>query len=613
MPKLPDRLIGVTDPLREQIAEFVGDQVVEFGDIYEWASDEFDLTAAAAEQNLSSDEFLEELIAQEPLLFETDRGIRRLDVLLDSLVFTHRLTGEEIEESVLSIRPDLVIIDRDGSSLRTPDGRAVTNPVRDLALDGPEGWLERFSDGEVVEVRRRNGVLIVEPAGATLDLGIALAVREAFDDLVTATGDPVQQLDDVVLAVVDEADDAFRTPAAPLADLIVAAGLETQGEWIAEAGTDFAAPGSVLADERLGAVAERWGMDSCCTERLSWLLESVDRADIDEPRRVVEAMGHEAVVLGLRDMLHGSGDLHDPQLAAWLGDVIEATGRRAAPALTLRAFHHEIRGETLEAEADLEGAHALDPAFAPASVELATYLAMRNEFGRAVSLLNAIGSDGAAIGDLFGGVYLEAAGVGRNDPCPCGSGRKYKSCHLGRPITTPAAQVDAVLLKMRMFVTDLWRGAAGLPVLAFVASDGDPEAVATLFNDDFLQSLGVFEGGGILDFLDRMGPLLPIEERELATGWTECRLGLYEVVAIRDQQVTLLDREATSQVVVEDRELAAQGREGMVVLTWLVPVGTDHRIAPPVIDVSESQIQAIESLLEVDASAADWASWYGGQ
>ena len=26
---------------------------------------------------------------------------------------------------------------------------------------------------------------------------------------------------------------------------------------------------------------------------------------------------------------------------------------------------------------------------------------------------------------------------GRNDPCPCGSGKKYKKCHLGAPMTTP--------------------------------------------------------------------------------------------------------------------------------------------------------------------------------
>jgi len=24
---------------------------------------------------------------------------------------------------------------------------------------------------------------------------------------------------------------------------------------------------------------------------------------------------------------------------------------------------------------------------------------------------------------------LQFAGVGRNDPCPCGSGKKYKKCH----------------------------------------------------------------------------------------------------------------------------------------------------------------------------------------
>ncbi len=27
--------------------------------------------------------------------------------------------------------------------------------------------------------------------------------------------------------------------------------------------------------------------------------------------------------------------------------------------------------------------------------------------------------------------------TGRNDPCPCGSGLKYKNCHLGRPDDTP--------------------------------------------------------------------------------------------------------------------------------------------------------------------------------
>ncbi len=34
--------------------------------------------------------------------------------------------------------------------------------------------------------------------------------------------------------------------------------------------------------------------------------------------------------------------------------------------------------------------------------------------------------------------------VGRNDPCPCGSGKKYKQCHLGQDETSPQAGADAV-------------------------------------------------------------------------------------------------------------------------------------------------------------------------
>lgn len=27
--------------------------------------------------------------------------------------------------------------------------------------------------------------------------------------------------------------------------------------------------------------------------------------------------------------------------------------------------------------------------------------------------------------------------IGRNDPCPCGSGKKYKNCCIGKPIKKP--------------------------------------------------------------------------------------------------------------------------------------------------------------------------------
>jgi len=37
--------------------------------------------------------------------------------------------------------------------------------------------------------------------------------------------------------------------------------------------------------------------------------------------------------------------------------------------------------------------------------------------------------DGRRPGERVGPVVRDAAKVGRNDPCPCGSGKKYKKCH----------------------------------------------------------------------------------------------------------------------------------------------------------------------------------------
>ncbi|WP_428266053.1 SEC-C metal-binding domain-containing protein [Haliangium sp.] len=33
------------------------------------------------------------------------------------------------------------------------------------------------------------------------------------------------------------------------------------------------------------------------------------------------------------------------------------------------------------------------------------------------------------------------ATVSRNDPCPCGSGKKYKHCHLNKPIDTKSPRL----------------------------------------------------------------------------------------------------------------------------------------------------------------------------
>src|SRR5215212_4313191 len=82
--------------------------------------------------------------------------------------------------------------------------------------------------------------------------------------------------------------------------------------------------------------------------------------------------------------------------------------------------------------------------------------------------------------------------IGRNDPCPCGSGKKYKQCHL--PLEE-AAQAEQ--LRLRRAVDTL------LPKIAEAAqarAADVPAAFARFWNDkytsDQLEELDDLEGRG---------------------------------------------------------------------------------------------------------------------
>src|SRR5215212_588656 len=87
--------------------------------------------------------------------------------------------------------------------------------------------------------------------------------------------------------------------------------------------------------------------------------------------------------------------------------------------------------------------------------------------------------------------------VGRNDPCPCGSGKKYKQCHL--PIEE-AAQAEQ--LRLRRAVDTLL---AKLVVAAQARSDAAPEAFARFWDGkyslDQMAELDDLEGRGAERFL----------------------------------------------------------------------------------------------------------------
>ena len=133
----------------------------------------------------------------------------------------------------------------------------------------------------------------------------------------------------------------------------------------------------------------------------------------------------------------------------------------------------ERRGEALVAEQQLHLAVESDPTWGPAVDRLAWYTSDRGDAVEAARLWRRLGigvEDNRDLAEVL--PFTEPAGprLGRNDPCWCGSGRKFKQCHLGR--RAPATLADRVGWLYRKAVAYIERrgGLPGYDVLELARS-----------------------------------------------------------------------------------------------------------------------------------------------
>jgi hypothetical protein len=68
--------------------------------------------------------------------------------------------------------------------------------------------------------------------------------------------------------------------------------------------------------------------------------------------------------------------------------------------------------------------------------------------------------------------------IGRNDPCPCGSGKKYKNCCLTKKSATPLSQVLLGIL----FALIVIGGLIGL--FTAMRSDGAPSGAGRVWSEE---------------------------------------------------------------------------------------------------------------------------------
>lgn len=128
---------------------------------------------------------------------------------------------------------------------------------------------------------------------------------------------------------------------------------------------------------------------------------------------------------------------------------------------------------------------------------------------------------------------------GRNDPCPCGSGRKYKRCCLGREADHDAfaTQLEAKVLPTLAELARFAQAGAGGPLealagraFAFWTGPLDEERSSRLVEHLMFDArLERYGRTAIEQFVLERGPRLGEPQRALVERWRETRRRLYRV------------------------------------------------------------------------------------
>ena len=416
----------------------------------------------------------------------------------------------------------------------------------------------------------------------------------------------------------------LRAPIAPLPELYAAAGLEVRGASVAEAGFDWAALTTWQTQNRFGW---RYGLDpEACgllanairaaqefqrhaadglspdapqLEALAALLTRIlDRDEIAEP------FWSEALVSGLSPKNIGA-------MVSWL---VDARGGAVSPGLGwLRSRVLDTAGDVIGADALLRELATSDCRHGPLLMDAAAFASDRGDAVNALALLAQAGvverlgrraESGVFERDSLDDAELlleEVAGFARhrpapsarrNDPCPCGSGRKYKTCHLGKEQHALADRANWLYAKACRFE----RQSEDLtPGLAHQLAGRDHDVAAALLEGPFLSDLALHEGYAFDEFLEARSDLLPDDEALLAQQWALVDRGVFEVRDFGHDWLDLYNVGRGEFIRVVNTNPGSDTRVGTLMFGRPLPVGDTYRALSGFMNVAPAYV---DDLLE---------------
>lgn len=554
--------------------------------------------------------------------FPADQRLVNLPQFTDGVVLTHRLTAGELATGRLARNPDFDF------ALFTSNRRVVGDGVIDhfddpgysppTTLTGPEGWLAGLHEGDVVAITLRAPdkaeFAAVDPGALGDGDREVQALSAAWATLADRHDDGHLGTVEVVAAAFGHDGGIFRRAVPPLTELVARAGFSTDGETAGPADRDWVAHRRAIEARDRARHAQEWGLRDCCRPLFDLLADAVKALDARQPRPesatpeiVGRALTHHTIAPVLAEyVLRGDrwrgalDDLVEPSIG--LGGVVEASARY------VRARNAERRLDPLAMETDLEAAHRADPDNPYVAYHLALVAADRGDAARAHALLRRSGLPDSGIGDALDAMVNPFAGTGRNEPCPCGSGRRFKQCCLRDPKPDARARVGFLLSRATTFersLTDTTIDVLG--AIAADAADASDDLADLVAGHAFIEDLAIFEGGHVAAYLEARGPLLTDDDRDELERWLSTPRSLWKATATGRGFATLRHHGTGEEVQVTSDSVVA----GDFYVARVVPVGEGHVMLGATLAVPADAAPSVAALLAEDPTQHDWARWFG--
>jgi hypothetical protein len=535
-----------------------------------------------------------------------DRTVHVAD-LTAGVVLTHRLSDSERELGVLTVGFDLVGFAQ-WDDLRLTDGEPITvysDEPGHVAWGGPDGWLDGFDAGGLLAVRvGPDGLVSVDPTDLPPDADDTLVarVRRVYDREVEEPGLPVSA-EELLLGLLLEDRGTFAAVRPPLAELCEAAGLELRGHEVADDESIWANQAQL---GQISRVMDGFDDDATRDAALAVLAAAGDPdSGAGKLRAALAGLREPAVADFVVDELLGfDDDVEQRERTREFAERLLAAAHRSAEVAAARwlaAVVAERDGDVPAADGHLGIALAADPRWLPVVDRSAWYASDKGDAVTAAQLWRRVGVDAEVDQDLaMVEQFTRSTGpkLGRNEPCWCGSGRKFKACHLGRPELPPLPDRVGWLCRKATAYLTRRGGSPAIEIMSLARARAvdpdDLDSVADAFDDPIVLDAALVEAGWFERFLADRGCLLPDDEALLAAAWVLVPRTVYEVLEVRPGAgLTLQDLATGDKLDVRERSFSRQAAPRQVICARAVPDGNTHQLvggAFPVIPGTETQV-----------------------